>query len=154
MRAASNRFLLNESAYRRSVQKVLYVTMALNLSVVAAKLIAGFMAIAGLTSLGLPGLSGFVAEFHIFVGLFEDYEWAGVLAVITATITAAYILRMLAMAFFGPFNERWDGLPDMRPTEVMGATLLVAMILFMGLWPDPFVDRISSAVGVFPGIES
>jgi NADH-quinone oxidoreductase subunit M len=117
-------------------------------------LIAGFMAIAGLTSLGLPGLSGFVAEFHIFVGLFEDYEWAGVLAIITATITAAYILRMLAMAFFGPFNERWSGITDMRPTEVMGATLLVTMILFMGLWPDPFVDRISSTIEGFPGIES
>ncbi|MEX2238153.1 MAG: NADH-quinone oxidoreductase subunit M [Dehalococcoidia bacterium] len=117
-------------------------------------LIAGFMAIAGLTSLGLPGFSGFVAEFHIFVGLFQDYEWAGVLAVLAATITAAYVLRMLAMAFLGPFNERWTRLPDMSVNEVMGASLLFAAILFMGLWPDPFVDRIASTIVGFPGIES
>ena len=95
-----------------------------------------------------------MAEFTIFVGLFQDYEWAGVLAIIAAAITAAYILRMLAMAFLGPFNERWASLTDMRPAEVIGCTFLFAMILFMGLWPDPFVDRIAATVEGFPGIES
>ncbi|MPZ22135.1 MAG: NADH-quinone oxidoreductase subunit M [Dehalococcoidia bacterium] len=117
-------------------------------------LAAGFMAIAGLTSLGLPGFSGFVAEFHIFVGVFQDYEWAGVLAILAAAITAAYILRMLAMAFLGPFNERWSRLPDMSPPELMGATLLFGAILFMGLWPAPFIDRIASTIVGFPGISS
>ena len=112
-----------------------------------------FFTIAGLSSLGLPGLAGFVAEFHIFVGVFEaGYWWAGVLGVISAAITATYILRMLAKAYFGPLNEKWAGLKEMRLGEQFAAVLLIAMILLMGLWPAPFIDRISATVEMIPGI--
>jgi len=110
--------------------------------------LAGFLAIAGLSSLGLPGLAGFVAEFHIFVGTFQTYPWAGALGVLAAAITATYILRMLAMAFFGPFNERWAHLREMRLGEQFGGALLIFFIAFMGIWPAPFIDRISDTVQV------
>jgi NADH-quinone oxidoreductase subunit M len=114
---------------------------------------SAFFAIAGLSSLGLPGLAGFVAEFHIFVGVFRaDYWWAGGLGILAAALTATYILRMLARAYFGPFNEKWEDLKEMRIGEQFAAALLIAMILFMGLWPDPFVDRISATVENIPGI--
>ena len=103
---------------------------------------AAFFAIAGLASLGLPGLSGFVAEFHIFVGLFHTYPVFGALAIFSAAITATYILRMLTMAFFGPFNERWSGLVEMTRWEQAAGAILIAFILFMGIWPAPFIDRI------------
>ena len=105
-----------------------------------------FFAIAGLASLGLPGLSGFVAEFHIFVGTFRTYPALGALAIFGAAITATYILRMLAMAFFGPFNERWSKLVEMTRWEQAAGAILIFFILFMGVWPAPFVDRISSTV--------
>jgi NADH-quinone oxidoreductase subunit M len=105
-----------------------------------------FFAIAGLASLGLPGLSGFVAEFHIFVGTFRTYPALGALAIFGAAITATYILRMLAMAFFGPFNERWSKLVEMTRWEQAGGAILIFFIFFMGVWPAPFVDRISSTV--------
>jgi NADH-quinone oxidoreductase subunit M len=115
--------------------------------------LAGFFAIAGLSSLGLPGLAGFVAEFHIFVGAFQaGYEWAAALGILAAAITATYILRMLAMAFFGPFNERWADLKEMRPAEQFAGALLIAFIVFMGVWPAPFIDRISDTVSVLRGI--
>jgi len=83
--------------------------------------LTGFFAVAGLSSLGLPGLAGFIAEFHIFVGAFKSgYPWAGALGIVAAAITATYILRMLGMAFFGPFNERWAGLREMRLGEQFG----------------------------------
>ena len=63
---------------------------------------AVFFTIAGLTSLGLPGLSGFVAELLVFLGLFKTYPILGALGVIGAAITAVYILRLLAKVFFGP----------------------------------------------------
>jgi NADH-quinone oxidoreductase subunit M len=114
---------------------------------------AAFFAIAGLSSLGLPGLAGFVAEFHIFVGVFQaGYWWAGGLGVLAAAITATYILRMLALAYFGPFNERWEGLKEMRIGEQVAGALLIAFIIFMGLWPAPFIDRISDSVRNIPGI--
>jgi len=114
---------------------------------------AAFFAIAGLSSLGLPGLAGFVAEFHIFVGVFQaGYWWAGGLGILAAAITATYILRMLALAYFGPFNERWEGLKEMRIGEQVAGALLIAFIIFMGLWPAPFIDRISDSVRSIPGI--
>ena len=111
-----------------------------------------FFAIAGLASLGLPGLAGFVAEFHIFVGTFQTYPIIGVLAVISAAITAAYVLRLLALAFFGPLNERWAELKDTTRFETVGALLLIAFIVFLGVWPDPFIDRIAATVSGIPGV--
>jgi NADH-quinone oxidoreductase subunit M len=106
-----------------------------------------FFIVAGFTSVGLPGLSGFVAEFNVFVGTFREYPVAGGLAVLGAGITAAYIFRLLALSFFGTFNEaRWGGLKDMNRYEMAGGALLVVFILFMGLWPSPFVDRISPTI--------
>ena len=69
---------------------------------------AVFFTIAGLTSLGLPGLSGFVAELLVFLGLFKTYPILGILGIIGAAITAVYILRLLAKVFFGPISP----LPD------------------------------------------
>ena len=111
---------------------------------------AVFFVVAGLTSVGLPGFSGFVAEFHVFVGTFRTYPWAGVLAIIGAGITAVYIFRLLALSFFGSFNEeRWGSLKDMNKFEMAGGALLIVFILFMGLWPDAFVDRIAPTVTNF-----
>jgi NADH-quinone oxidoreductase subunit M len=113
-----------------------------------------FFIIAGLTSVGLPGFSGFIAEFNVFVGTFSSYPVAGALAILGAGITAVYIFRLLALSFFGTFNEeRWGGLTDMRPVELVGGALLIVFIVFMGLWPDPFVDRISETVLRLPGVE-
>src|SRR3990170_792866 len=114
--------------------------------------LAGFFAVAGLSSLGLPGLAGVVAEFHIFVGTFKTYPWAGVLGILAAAITATYILRMLAMAFFGPFSERWAELKEMRRGEQFGGALLIVFIAFMGIWPAPFIDRIADSVRAIPGV--
>ncbi len=105
-----------------------------------------FFAIAGLASLGLPGLSGFIAEFNIFVGVFQTYPALGALAILGAAITAIYILRMLALAFFGPSNDRWNDLVEMSRWEQAGGVLLIAFILLMGLLPSIFVDRIAPSI--------
>jgi NADH-quinone oxidoreductase subunit M len=115
--------------------------------------LAAFFAIAGLTSLGLPGLSGFVAEFNVFVGLFQTYPALGALGILGAAITAVYILRMLAIAFFGPPNERWKDLTEMTRLEQVGGALLISFILLMGVFPSIFVDRISETVQLIPGVQ-
>ncbi|MDP2661913.1 MAG: NADH-quinone oxidoreductase subunit M, partial [Dehalococcoidia bacterium] len=65
-------------------------------------LIAIIMTIAGLASLGLPGMSGFVAEFLIFLGSFSAWPWQTVLAVVAIVITAGYILWTMQRILFGP----------------------------------------------------
>jgi len=59
---------------------------------------------------------------------------------------------MLARAYCGPFNERWESLKEMRIGEQVAGALLIAFIIFMGLWPAPFIDRISDSVRNIPGI--
>ena len=111
-----------------------------------------FFGLAGLASLGLPGLSGFVAEFHIFVGAFRTYPWAGALGIFAAAMTAVYILRMMGMSMFGPVDDKWNDLKEMTYLERGTAVLLLSFMLFMGLWPAPFIDRISETVRVLPGV--
>ncbi len=118
--------------------------------------------IAGLTSLGLPGLSGFVAELLVFLGLFQTYPILGALAVIGAAITAVYILRLVAKVFFGQTDERWlpstssgqapssgsgQVLPlDMTRVESIASWLLAAFILLMGVLPFLFINGIDESV--------
>jgi NADH-quinone oxidoreductase subunit M len=111
-----------------------------------------FFAIAGLASLGLPGLSGFIAEFHVFVGVFDTYPALGALGILGAAITAVYILRMFALAFFGPANERWADLKEMTRFEMAAGGLLISFMLLMGVFPSIFIDRISESVLRLPGV--
>ncbi len=113
---------------------------------------AAYFAIAGLTSLGLPGLSGFIAEFNVFVGTFQTYPALGALGILGAAITAVYILRMLAIAFFGPVNDRWVDLKEMTRLEQVGGGILICFILLMGVFPSPFIERISESVLRIPGV--
>ncbi|MDP3063520.1 MAG: NADH-quinone oxidoreductase subunit M [Chloroflexota bacterium] len=107
-----------------------------------------FFVIVGLTSLGLPGLSGFVAELLVFIGVFRTYPVLAILAVIAAAITAVYILRMLAMAFFGPPDKdpRWEHLHDASGREVAAASILTLAIVFVGIYPAPLLRVINSGV--------
>ena len=108
--------------------------------------------VAGLANVGLPGLSGFTAEFHIFVGAFRSYPVFGGLAILAAAIAAAYMLRMFGVVFFGPLNPRWRDLKDLSPLEMIAATLLILSMLAMGLWWSPFTDRLANTVVNLPGV--
>jgi NADH-quinone oxidoreductase subunit M len=107
---------------------------------------ASVFAVAGLASMGLPGLSGFVAELLVFLGLFQTYPALGVLGIVGAAITAVYILRLMAKVFFGALGERWRDLSDASRLEGFGAWTLVAFLLLVGLYPFPFMRTIDSAV--------
>jgi NADH-quinone oxidoreductase subunit M len=113
-----------------------------------------FYAIAGLANVGLPGFSGFTAEFHIFVGTFQTYPVFGALAIFAAALAAAYMLRMFGTVFFGPFNIRWKDLHDLTPLERLSGGMLIASIVVMGVWWAPFTDRVGATVMLLPGVTS
>ena len=113
---------------------------------------AVLFAVAGLASLGLPGLSGFVAEFLVFVGVFQEYLPLAALAVVGAAITAVYILRLLAKAFFGPLDPRWEHLGDATRMEWGAGAMLAFVLIFVGVWPAPLMDVINSGVELIPGV--
>ena len=111
---------------------------------------AAIFTVAGLTSLGLPGLSGFVAELLVFIGIFQSYGiWGiilGSLAVIGAALTAIYILRLIAKVFFGSLDPMWDDQKDSNYRERFATGVLVLIILLVGLWPFPFIEVIEAGV--------
>jgi NADH-quinone oxidoreductase subunit M len=96
--------------------------------------------IAGLASLGLPGLSGFVAEMTIFVGAFQHpdpfHRVVTILAVSSIVITAVYILRVVAILLLGPTtNEHYEHLTDAKWFEKVSAVTLIGSVAAIGLAP-------------------
>jgi NADH-quinone oxidoreductase subunit M len=105
--------------------------------------------IAGLASLGLPGLSGFVAEMTIFVGAFQHpdmfHRTVTIIAVTSIVITAVYILRVIAILLLGPLtNEHYEHLGDAKWFEKISAVTLISFVAFIGLAPF----WLSSMIGV------
>jgi NADH-quinone oxidoreductase subunit M len=107
--------------------------------------------IAGLASLGLPGLSGFVAEMTIFVGSFQHADLFHRVLTITAccsiVITAVYILRTVGKILYGPVqDEHHIGLPDAHWYEKVSVVCLIIAIAFIGMYPFGVSDIISNSL--------
>jgi NADH-quinone oxidoreductase subunit M len=92
--------------------------------------------IAGLASLGLPGLSGFVSEILVFFGAFPAFPWPTVLAVLGIILAAGYILWMMQRTLFGPGREYFNNLTDASVVEAVPLVLLVISIVAVGVYPS------------------
>jgi NADH-quinone oxidoreductase subunit M len=109
---------------------------------------AAFFVIAGLSSLGLPGLAGFVAEFLVFLGTWtSDHPWWLLPALAGAFITALYVLRAVRVIFYGPKPSHEVHLHDLEGSEWWTPVVLAAMLLLLGVWPRLMLDPIHVGVG-------
>ncbi len=125
--------------------------------------------IGGLVSMGMPGLSGFIAEFPIFMGVWEGtgidlsgtflglnpadfYPWVVILAILGIIITAAYVLRAINAVFFGDYDaEKWH---DMRPILSIDKFVLVtfsAILILIGVFPNLIAPIVES--GMVPVVQ-
>jgi NADH-quinone oxidoreductase subunit M len=111
-----------------------------------APVFCGLMGIALFSSLGLPGLNGFVGEFLIFRGAFPLATWATALAVIGLLATAIFILTILQRVFSGPLNERWSKLQDLTIGERLALLPAIAMMFVLGIYPQLVLGLINSTV--------
>lgn len=102
--------------------------------------------IAGLCSLGLPGLSGFVAEMTVFMGAWQNpdawYRLATILACASIVVTAVYILRATGKTIFGPMSSAYDKLTDATWNEKLAASLLISGIVLVGVAPFLILELI------------
>lgn len=110
--------------------------------------IATIFILAGLCSLGLPGLSGFVAEMTVFMGAWQNpetmYRIATILACASIVVTAVYILRAVGKTMMGPIeNTEYNLLKDARWNERIAAGVLMAGILLIGVLPFLLTDLIN-----------
>ena len=108
--------------------------------------------IVGLCSLGLPGLSGFVAEMTVFIGSWQHPDIfrrvATVLACLSIVVTAVYILRAITKTAMGPLKERFELLTDATWNEKLAALILIAGIIAIGVAPFWLNDLVSPGAEV------
>ena len=88
-----------------------------------------------MASLGLPGLSGFVAEYLIYTGSYAVYPIAVIFAAGAMIITAGYLLWMMKRSFYGPLNPRWAHLTDATLLEMTPLVILGVTVLVVGIYP-------------------
>jgi NADH-quinone oxidoreductase subunit M len=120
--------------------------------------------VGGLVSMGMPGLSGFVAEFPIFLGLWEGnglslsgtafglnpanyYGWIAILSVLAIVITAAYIMRAISKVFFGEYiAEKWHDMRPSLPIDKLVMVSFVIILIIIGVYPQSIVPMVQSGM--------
>ncbi len=111
-----------------------------------APVFAGLMGIALFSSLGLPGLNGFVGEFLIFRGVFPLAWVAATVSILGLLVTAAVILKVIQKVFTGPVPEHLAGFPDMQHGERLALAPVIGLMLIIGLVPQLIVDSVNPTV--------
>jgi NADH-quinone oxidoreductase subunit M len=111
--------------------------------------LCGLMGIALFSSLGLPGLNGFVGEFLIFRGTFALASWAAVVSLLGLLITAIFILGVLQRVFFGPLRQEITGVPDLTMSERLLLAPAIGLFFVLGLYPQALIGLFNTTVRQF-----
>jgi NADH-quinone oxidoreductase subunit M len=112
----------------------------------SAPILAGVFTLVMLSSIGLPGLNGFVGEFLVLLGGFTAHRWWAVVAATGVILAALYLLWAYQRVFHGTPDEDNASMPDLRFREALLMTPLVGLIVFLGIYPKPVLDRMEPSV--------
>ena len=112
----------------------------------AAPVMAGVFTVVMLSSIGLPGLNGFVGEFLVLVGAFNAHRWFAVVAAGGVILAALYLLWAYQRVFHGPAEGDNATMADLNLREGLVLAPLLALIVFMGVYPKPVIERMEPAV--------
>jgi len=94
-----------------------------------------------LGSVGLPGTAGFVGEFLVLVGAFKANTWVAALAATGLVLSAAYMLYLYRRVIFGKLTkDSLTAILDMNAREIAVFAPLVVLVIFMGVYPGPFLE--------------
>jgi NADH-quinone oxidoreductase subunit M len=103
--------------------------------------------VGGLVSMGMPGFSGFIAEFPIFMGVWQLQPWIAIIASISIVITASYIIRIISKVFFGKMPEEYaDHIHDVTVLDKVALVLLAGILIVLGVYPKIMVPLVESGV--------
>ena len=110
-------------------------------------LVAIGVIVGSLVSMGMPGFSGFVAEFPIFMGIWKTHWVVAVIAVISIVVTASYVLLVVRRVFFGKMPEAFEGhITPIRNLDKIALVLLMALMIGIGLFPALIVPWVQTGV--------
>ena len=111
-----------------------------------APLLAAVFMVVMLSSVGLPGLNGFVGELLVLLGAFNAHRWWAVVAAGGVILAAVYLLWAYQRVFHGPAVGANAEMPDLRWREGLVMVPFLAAIVFMGVYPKPVIERVEPAV--------
>ncbi|QES49588.1 NADH-quinone oxidoreductase subunit M [Streptomyces venezuelae] len=111
-----------------------------------APVLAGTFLIGGLATLSLPGLAPFVSEFLVLVGTFARYPVVGIIATFGIVLAALYTLVLYQRTMTGPVKEEVRSMPDLRLRELLVVAPLIALLIFLGVYPKPLTEIVNPAV--------
>jgi NADH-quinone oxidoreductase subunit M len=111
-----------------------------------APIFAGFFTVVMLSSIGLPGLNGFVGEFLVLIGSFETARWWVVIATVGVILAALYLLWAYQRVFHGEPDEANSSFKELTGREGLLLGVFVAIIVFTGVYPKPMLERIEPSV--------
>jgi NADH-quinone oxidoreductase subunit M len=111
-----------------------------------APIFAGVFMLVMLSSIGLPGLNGFVGEFLTLLGTFMAHRWFSVVAATGVIIAALYLLWAYQRVFHGEPDEANASFPELRLREGLVLAPLLVLIVFLGIYPKPVLDRLEPSV--------
>ncbi|MFQ5551431.1 MAG: NuoM family protein, partial [Gemmatimonadales bacterium] len=112
--------------------------------------LAAVLTLVALSSIGLPGTNGFIGEFLVLLGSFGRYPVATVIATTGVIFAAAYLLWALQRLIFNKLDKPENkGLKDLSLREMFVLGPLVALIIWIGVYPKPFLERIEASVAAF-----
>ncbi|HEY0015480.1 MAG TPA: NADH-quinone oxidoreductase subunit M [Longimicrobium sp.] len=107
---------------------------------------ATLLVFAAMASIGLPGTAGFASEFLVLVGAFLSRPWMALVAALGVIFAAYYMLPMVQRMLFNPLSKRENrGLPDLNAREIGLLAPLVVLIILLGFYPRPVLDRMEPA---------
>ncbi len=112
----------------------------------AAPVLAGVFTVVMLSSVGVPGLNGFVGEFLILAGAFVAHRWWAVVAAAGVILAALYLLWAYQRVFHGTPDDANRSMPDLNWQEKLVMVPLVGLIVFLGVYPKPVIERMEPAV--------
>ena len=136
-------FLLVGMIYERRHTRE--ISQLKGLQSVAPIFAAAFMVVM-LSSIGVPGLNGFVGEFLILIGSFGNARWWVVVGATGVILAALYLLWAYQRVFHGEPDEENSSFAELRPREGMLLLAFIAAIVFTGIFPKPMLDRIEPSV--------
>jgi NADH-quinone oxidoreductase subunit M len=111
-----------------------------------APVFAGFFTVVMLSSIGLPGLNGFVGEFLILIGSFDTARWWVVVGTTGVILAALYLLWAYQRVFHGEVDDANRDFAELRAREGLLLAAFVAVIVFAGVYPKPMLSRIEPSV--------
>lgn len=111
-----------------------------------APIFAGVFTVVMLSSVGLPGLNGFVGEFLILIGSFGPARWWTVVATVGVVLAALYLLWAYQRVFHGDPDEANSSFKELTLREGLLMSVFLAIIVVSGIYPKPILDRIEPSV--------